>query len=194
LCRSLWRFHSECRAKPSPALVLVCIWPSVSSSGLLRPQPRPEWRKRRRASGEIDVGTALRTKRAGCKDGGFSTDGNRALLKSPGCLRERFFRFGINHGFGRCREGGGHTLFNQEHRPESLRRKAETWSRKAADRRPRNKILQVFGESAGKTLERIASGLAAPLARSEIGLDLICQSRLRRNLVRQAYGARGPLA
>ena len=35
-----------------------------------------------------------------------------------------------------------------------------------------------LGESAGKTLERIASGLAAPLARSEIGLDLICREPL----------------
>ena len=34
---------------------------------------------------------------------------------------------------------------------------------------------EFLGESAGKTLDRIASSLAAPLTRSEIGFDLGCR-------------------
>ena len=110
------------------------------------------------------------------KTAGFPQMGQGFAEVPPVVSAKGFSRFGINHGFRPVREGGG----SHPVQPGNIGRKAFAGKqghglikRQTDDRGIRSN--EFLGESAGKTLERIASGLAAPLARSEIGFDFVCR-------------------
>src|ERR1700730_16530342 len=89
---------------------------------------------------KIDVGAAFRAKRAGGKNGRLAADRTGPERCSVWLFIKTGFRiYDWHDSAGAWVRGAIIPCSTKKHAPESLRRQAATWSRRAADRRPRNR-------------------------------------------------------